>query len=163
LPVPFDIVLDSELCAFVQQSVSIIAASRTDENRPCAARALGCKVLENKRLLVFLPKSRAQYLLDAIEDTGAIAVVFSEIDSHKTVQLKGVDAVVQPGAIDQGYVDNYCASYAKQLSELGYPASMASTLVPARKRDTIGVVFTPLMVFDQTPGPQAGRQLIRQQ
>jgi hypothetical protein len=153
--------LDEALAAFVQTGVSINAGSRGTGNVPALARANGCRVAEDRRTVtVLLAASKAAALLDAVRATGAIAVVFSEPPTHRTIQLKGTDAVVgaasgEDRAFSQRYVDTFVAV----LAGLGYSEPVFRALLWADPDDLVAVTFSPSAAFDQTPGPRAGAPL----
>ena len=87
-------ILDPINTAFMQGGVSIVASSRDSNNTPSMARCLGCRVSTDRKLVTLLvPKSQSRELLEALTLTHQIAVVFSEPSTHRTIQLKGTDAV----------------------------------------------------------------------
>ena len=90
---PPEFVLTPDQIAFVTAGVSITAASRGRDNMPNLARATGCRVSpDGRRVTLFLAASQSGALLADIRDNGAVAVVFSEPSTHRTLQLKGDDA-----------------------------------------------------------------------
>ena len=114
-------VLDAANRNFVQQVVSMVAASRTRDHVPAVARATGCRVLDDGRLLVLLPASRSQLVLQAVRESSALAVVFSEPMSHRTIQLKGTDAhatSIDPD-VDVRVAQEYASAFAARLVGLG--------------------------------------------
>ena len=156
------VVLDAKIRAFMRGGVSIVAASRTPDNTPCLSRAVGCTVLADNRLLIYLPSSRSLRLVEAIKKTGHIAVVFSEPSSHKTIQVKSSDAEIVGSTRGDGTrLAKYCAAFTRQLTNLGYSDAMAHALVGVGVADVTGIAFTPTALFDQTPGPRAGEPLVR--
>ena len=162
MPSPPAVVLDETTGAFLRQGVSILAASRTLDNVPRVSRATGCRILDDRRLLIYLPTSRSRQLLDAIEASGAIAVVFSEIESHKTIQIKGNDARVSELPADcASDIARYADAVCRELVALDYDGAMARALVGVDVSDVTGVAFTPRAIFDQTPGPGAGKPMER--
>jgi len=152
--------LDAKLHTFIQGGVSILAASRSAGNAPCVSRATGCRVLPDGRLQIYLPTARSERLLEAIAASGAVAVVFSQPSSHKTIQVKASDAVVLDAARgDAAQLATYCDAFSAQLEGLGYGTAMAHALVQVSADDVSCVAFTPTSVFNQTPGPRAGEPL----
>lgn len=162
MPDSSGVVVDAKLRAFVEKGVSIVAASRTAENVPRASRVSGCKVFDDNRLHIYLPTPCSRQLVEAIVATGSIAVVFSEVESHKTVQLKGVDAQVCSVTDEcRAHMEKYCDAFTEQLTAIGYSESVARALVCIDTLQVTGVEFTPVMMFDQTPGPHAGEPVMR--
>src|ERR1051325_1067550 len=105
------LVLNEKWAKFVQAGVSIIASSCDVQNIPALARALGCRVSENRqKVTIFVSATQAQQLLHAIRATGSLAAVFSQPSTHISVQLKGNKAVAAPGSaadvqVTRQYVD----------------------------------------------------------
>jgi hypothetical protein len=158
MPATPGVKLDAKLRAFVQKGVSILAASRTAGHVPCVSRAAGCRVLDDDRLLIYLPIARSTQLLDALRTSGHIAVVFSEPSSHKTIQVKGDEVeIVTGGTGDVPRLKKYSAAFARQLTGLGYSDAMVGAVVGVDAADVARVTFAPYAVFDQTPGPHAGK------
>ena len=108
------------------------------------------------------PRYRAEALpvLAAIEANGRVAAVFSEPESHRTVQLKGVDARVEAvTAGDEASLQSYAAAMAARLAPFRVPEVFARALLSASPDDLVAVSFTPSQGFGQTPGPRAGMPL----
>lgn len=85
--------LTDEDVRFMQSGVSISVASRDRRCVPSLARSAGCRLSgDHCRVSLLVLRSQARQLLQDISDTGAIAVVFSEPGTHRTIQVKGADA-----------------------------------------------------------------------
>lgn len=152
--------IDAQRSAFVTGGVSIIAASRGADDWPAIARAAGCRVSRDGRgITLFVSASQGSALLAAVRSTGAISAVFSQPSTHRTIQLKGNDAVVgalQPG--DAQLIERYAEAFAAELSGLGY-SEVGRAVVWAPLDELLAVAWTPSSAFDQTPGPRAGTRL----
>lgn len=140
--------------------VSIIAASCSAELRPHLARALGCRLDDERRCVtLLLPRVGGDDVLADLAHNGRIAVVFSEPSSNRTLQLKGNDARVVPTLPgDAALVAAYCRGFAEEIGQLGFGAEVARTLLQ-HDDALVAVQFTVAEAFDQTPGPAAGRRL----
>ena len=147
--------------ALLRTGFMVTVASRDAAHVPSVTRALGCRVSpDRRRVTVFLLASQSATLLRDLRITGAIAAVFSQPSTHRTIQLKGSDATV--GAIEPGDVELIEANAAAALADLalaGFPESFARTIFAYDAPDVVAVGFTPSTAFFQTPGPQAGRRL----
>lgn len=149
--------LDSKHAAFISKGVSIIVASRDAANRPVVCRGCGCDVLEDGRLRMFVDSACGRPLLDSVAVSHAVASVFSEPSTHKTIQFKGTDAaVVAPEDDCSELLHAYRDAFGAALRSLGYADSMAGGLTNFDPHRIRAVVFTPTAAFDQTPGPGAG-------
>lgn len=142
---------------FITRGLSILVASRDADNRPVLARACGCTMLDDGTTLVFVHGVRAAELLECVALTGAVAAVFSEPETHRTLQLKASGArVIRDCAQYETDLLAYRERFAGRLTTLGYSAAMARNLVGEDVADYAAVAFVPTAVFDQTPGPNAG-------
>ena len=147
--------------ALLRTGFMVTVASRDAARVPSVTRALGCRVSpDRRRVTVFLLASQSATLLRDLRATGAIAAVFSQPSTHRTIQLKGSDATL--GAVAPGDVELIEANAAAALADLalaGFPESFARTFFAYDAPDVVAVGFTPSTAFVQTPGPQAGRRL----
>lgn len=157
------VTLDPELAAFLESGLSMHAASRNAVHVASLSRGLACRVSPDRtRLTVFLLASHSARMLADFRENGEIAVVLTLPSSHRTVQLKGRDAKVEPlqdgdarriGLQHEGFV--------RDLVALGYDASLPDTLLANTTGDIVAVGFTIAAAFNQTPGPGAGNPMPR--
>lgn len=152
--------LDADRAAFMQSGVSMSLGSRDGNLRPSVARGLGCRVLADGEVRVFVNAAQSRDLLDDVRACGQVAVVFSDIVSHRTLQVKAIDARAQvPDADDHSAADAYAPRFGGGVVALGYPASVPQNLLHAEPGERIAIAFHPHEGFEQTPGPQAGQPL----
>lgn len=153
--------IDRDNAAFIQGGVSIIAASVGAGNDPRIARAVGCRVSrDRRRLTVLLSTLQSAELLEAIRASRAIAVVFTQPSTHRTLQLKGHDAEVGPATrADGALVRKYTAAFVAELGGLGYREEFVRSLLSCAPQDIVQAGFTISAAFVQTPGPRAGAPL----
>jgi hypothetical protein len=151
--------LQETTATFIQGGVSIIAASSATGNRPVIARALGCRVSRNGRLVtILIPASDP--VLDAVRATGAIAVTFSQPSTHRTIQLKGKDArETELLRTDRALSRRYAAAFVADVCPLGYSEELMRAILSCEPPDLSPVTFSPTARFLQTPGPRAGEPL----
>src|SRR5262249_60081133 len=127
LAMPQAPLLDDDNAAFIQSGVSINAASSGPGNVPAVSRALGCRLSPDRnRVTVFLAASRSAALLEAIAASRRIAVVFSQPSTHRTIQLKGSDAVragVEDG--DWALIERCAHGFGADLAAAGYGEGLA--------------------------------------
>lgn len=157
-------VLDAEHAAFVlRPGISITAASRTAANLPQLGRALGCRIAPDRgRVTILLPADQYAPLAEALRESRAVAVVFSEPTTHRTIQLKGTDAEIEPiVARDAELVARWTEDFVAGLEALGFNAPMVRSFLWCDPAGLVAVGFTPQAAFEQTPGPQAGMPLQR--
>ena len=159
--VPAAPLLDADTIAFVQRRVSMTVAARDANQAPTSARAYGCKLSDDGRVLtVFVSRPQAAALLRDVEDNHAVAVVFSRPTTNRTMQFKGTDARVTslaPG--DAQTIAAYVGSFVVELQPLGFPAPFVHAAFATRPDEMAAITFTPTDAFAQTPGPGAGERL----
>ena len=153
--------LDSEHAAFIQSGVSISLAASGRDRLPSMSRGLGCKLLDGGRqVAIFIKPSQSAELLDNIRSSGRVANVFSLPSSNRTLQLKGLDARVQPfAAADRAAIDAHISDFLAEVLPLGLPEEIVRAIFAYTEDDLVMVVYTPVAAFSQTPGPKAGEAL----
>lgn len=153
--------LDADHADFIQSGVSISVGACDRNNRPALARAMGCLVdAALCQVRIFVSNTQASDLLVCVRENGALAVVYSQPSTHRTLQLKAIDASVLPlqdGDLLQ--IRRYRDLFARELQPLGFPQALVRTLLAAPPTDLIAVQFTPAEAWLQTPGPLAGSRL----
>jgi hypothetical protein len=98
LPPPL---IGPERAALIGRRVSVIVASRDAAHRPHLMRAVGRRLSADlRRVTMSMAAASSAAVLAGLRANGLIAVVFSEPSTHRTVPLKGSDAVV--AAIESG-------------------------------------------------------------
>lgn len=154
--------LDAEHAAFVLlPGISMTAASRRTGNRPELARVLGCRLsADRSRVTVLLPAAQFPALVAAVRSSRVIAVVFSQPSTHRTIQLKGIDATIEPLADgDVAIAANWVDGFAAELTAMGYDETLVRAFVWSDPAELVAASFTPCAAFQQTPGPRAGMPL----
>jgi hypothetical protein len=152
-------VLDREVVEFIHGPVAVGVATRGDDLRPGFARGWGPEVSvdgRSVRLCVSAPvgsRMRAN-----LEGNGAVAVGFCPPTIARAVQLKGVATVVgEPEAADLDRVERHVRSFVEGCKRVGVPAEVSRRMYAAA--GLVSIEFSVGEVFDQTPGPTAGRRL----
>lgn len=160
-PDPTPPILDADNAAFLESGLSISVASRDAGHTASVAKAVACRVSgDRRRITVFVPAAPAAQVLADIRACGAIAVCFSEPMTHRTLQLKGVDAREVPVAPeDAPLIRAQAGGVVAQLHALGYAATLGRAVFPPTAEGVIAIAFAPTAGFAQTPGPQAGKRL----
>lgn len=132
--------------------------SATADRVPVVARVAACRVSDSRdavTLIVF--RSQSHSLLEAVRDTGRVAVFFSEPSTHKSLQIKGNDArIVRLLKTDVEAVRQHTEAFVAEIVALGFPESFVRGLAWADLNDLAAFRFTPSEAFLQTPGPRAG-------
>lgn len=154
-------ILDAAHAGFILGGVSINAAACRPGGLPALARAVGCRVADDRSsVTILLGTAAAADLLDGVRRSGAIAVVFNDPPSHRTLQLKGRDAMVLPPEQgDSELIERYTRAFVRALAPFGHSEAMVRALLAFPGGELTSVRFTPSSAFTQTPGPRAGEPL----
>jgi hypothetical protein len=152
-------VLDAEVVGFIHGGVAAGVATRDDDLRPEFARGWGPQVSANGRSIALcLSAPEGSPMRANLERNGAVAVGFSAPTIARAVQVKGVVAAVgEPEAADLERVERHVASFVAECARVGVPAEVAQRMFVGA--GLVSIRFSFDEVFDQTPGPTAGRRL----
>jgi hypothetical protein len=150
--------ISPETAAFFGSGISVMVGSRDARNVPDCVRALGARVEDGgQALTVFLPQATSARTAANLADNRRIAVMFSRMSDHHSLQVKGEVVSVAPGTEqDRATVDAYRQAWGQELVVIGVPL-----------RDTLRMAHWPCWavrlrpdgLFVQTPGPGAGAPL----
>lgn len=154
--------IDAEHAAFLTTAgVSISIGSRNADHLPNLTRAIGCRIADDRaRVSVFVIAEQSRELLDDIRANRHVAVVFTEPHSHRTIQLKGSDALIESlAAGDRQILARYRDAFTAELGALGYSSLFVQTMIDSSAGEVVALSFTPNAAFLQTPGPRAGMPL----
>lgn len=153
--------LTVEQTAFLQGPLSMNVGAVGRDGWPCVCRAQGVMVARDRRTLtVLLSAGRGRAVIDA---GSGITLVVSRPSTHATLQLKASAATrATTGAAQRACSARCVAAFADELKGLGYGAGLEQALAALLPTDDLlALRFAPEIVFDQTPGPDAGRVLAR--
>lgn len=153
--------LSTDDARFICQGLSITLASRDLRHVPSIARGLASKISDDgEQLIVLVRRSQSESLLADVERSGHIAVVITEPSTHRTLQFKGRNAVVVDcEAGDLALVDASRCHFGADILPLGFSETFTRLLFDCDPGDLCRVRFTPRDIYQQTPGPDAGRRI----
>jgi len=158
------VLIDDELKAFLEGPVSVLVGTRDSRLVPEITRAWGPWVSEDRqRVSLCVPVATSRKTLDNVEGNGVVAVAFSLPTNYKTIQLKGRRATAaEPDATDLSAVERHRDAFAAVNEPLGQPRERVEAFGRAEIETSavlVKIIFVPEQIFDQTPGPGAGRSL----
>ena len=158
--------LTPDQVAFLQGTLSMNVGAVGRDGWPCVTRAQGIVVARDRRsLTVLLSAARSQAVLDALAGGSAITLVASRPQTHATLQLKAARA--ERIAVTKAHKSasaRCVAAFGAELAALGYGDAAADAMAAVLSTEDLAALrFVPEIVFDQTPGPQAGTVLARTQ
>jgi hypothetical protein len=150
--------ISTELASFVQSGVSILVGTRDRRLFPECLRAVGARVERGRReVTLFVPVATGATTVENLADNGRVAVCFSRIEDHRSIQLKGRAVSVAPAeAADRAVIERYRGEFVKNLAFIGMPPrlTLRQNAWPCH-----AVRLRVESVFLQTPGPGAGAPL----
>lgn len=144
----------ADLREFLCLGVSLMLVTRDERLAPEITRAAGARLGDDGLLRVALPLPEARRTIWNLEATPVVALSIVLPTSYRTLQVKGSDTqlVDWPGheAIARAHAD----AFVEQVVAVGIPREFADSFFSHSRYTTVG--FTPLEIYDQTPGPAAG-------
>jgi hypothetical protein len=152
-------VLDPAVVEFIHGGVAVGVATRDDDLRPEFARGWGPEVsADGRSLRLCVAAPEGSRVRANLERNGAVAVGFSPPTIARAVQVKGVAAVVgEPEESDLERVERHVRSFVAEAERIGAPVELSRRLFVGT--GLVVLSFSIDEVFDQTPGPTAGRRL----
>jgi hypothetical protein len=152
-------VLDPDVVEFIHGGVAVGVATRDDDLRPEFARGWGPEVSSDGRSLTLcVPAPEGSRMRANLERNGAVAVGFSPPTIARAIQVKGVATLVaEPEAADLTRVEQHLRSFVAEVERVGGPPEVSERMFTGAGLVSIHLSIDE--VYDQTPGPTAGRRL----
>lgn len=151
--------ISDDVLAFLGGGKSVVVGTCDSQLCPEAARAAGLRPhLDRTHVSLFLPDAVCARTLQNLRDNGRIAIGLSYPPDHRSLQLKGVMTDMAAATEeDLAFVRTYLAALAAELSVVGLPEHV---VLRVNYEPCTRVVVRVAEIFDQTPGPEAGRRLV---
>jgi Pyridoxamine 5'-phosphate oxidase len=151
--------LTRELIELVHAGVAVTVATRDKDLRPALTRSWGPRVDEDGRTLtlcVIAPPASATRA--NLEENGVIAIGFSQPTIARALQVKGRAVEVhEPGPAELERAERHLSAFFAEVEAIGLPAELARRLYTPDELVSVRVSIDD--VFEQTPGPSAGKRL----
>ena len=156
--------ISPELKTLIEGPVSVLVGTRDSRLVPEIARAWGPRFSEDRQSVsLCVPLATSRKTLDNLEANGQIAVAFAHVANYTAFQLKGRHAkTAEPDSTDLDAVERHRDAFAALTVSLGQPRNSFDAFWKAEIETSsvfIKIVFAPEQVFNQTPGPGAGRKV----
>ena len=155
--------IGDELKAFLEGPVSVLVGTRDSRLVPEITRAWGVQVTRDSRVSLCVPLATSRKTLDNLEANGEIAATFSLPTNYRTLQLKGRHATAaEPDRTDLAAVERHREAFAAVNEPLGQSRQNVEAFWRVEietSAELVKVLFAPEQIFDQTPGPGAGKSL----
>jgi len=150
--------IDKLLAAFLEGGVGVHLGTRNAELEPNGARAISVKVERDRQhLMVFISDVAARRVLPDLEANGQAALTFARPTDERACQVKGVFVDVRKVHSEElARARQQWSDFLDNLEYIGIPrlASRTWTDVP-----DLAIRLRVTAVFDQTPGPDAGKTI----
>jgi hypothetical protein len=149
-------VISPDLAEFIEAGVSVQVGTRDARLVPECQRAVGARVEpDREEVTVFVPCGVGERIAADARATGRIAVCFSRISDHHSIQLKGAVSEVRLAEVrERKCIERYLQALAEVLGTLGLPHAITLRLA---HWPCFAIRFRVETSFVQTPGPGAGR------
>jgi hypothetical protein len=151
--------LPNDLVELFEGGASIVMATRDGKLRPEVARACGAVVDRTEssraRITVFLAESVAARTVANLAENRELAVLFTEIFRHRSIQTKGkVVSVERAAEVHQDAIKRYMGAWSEALYQTGIPRAVT---LQCATRPATAITYDAEELFVQTPGPKAGQ------
>lgn len=145
--------------AFIEREVAIDLGACDAQQRPSTCRGFACRVApDRQRLTICVRRPEALPLLQAVVAQDQLAVVFCLPETEVSLQLKGRHVGIAAASAEEiARVREYCVHFVEGVTRLGFERAFAEAYMAIDPAQMVALSFTVEAVFDQTPGPQAGR------
>lgn len=151
--------LPQEIAEFIERGVAAAVSCCNEELQPSTARVIGTRVSDDRCLVtVLVLRSANPALLRDAQAGRKIAAVFCLPENERALQIKGtVSAAEAPRSDDWLRVLEHRVAFADQIEPKGYQREFSDHYHAGEQNDLVALSFVPDALFEQTPGPQAGR------
>ena len=149
----------TRLIACIAEPIAIQLATRTEDLMPRSVRGFGVRFdAESNALSVGVLDAQAIEFLAALRASHAIAVNLTHPVSIRGVQVKGpLLSIEEPSAAAAEAAASYFARFAEVVATLGFEPEVFRGMFHSGAARWL--TMRPVQMFDQTPGPGAGRRL----
>lgn len=146
---------------FLNNRADVLLASCSLQLMPSVCWGMGCHIdPSGPHITVWLACAQSVALRADIEATGAVAAVFSEPYTNITLQIKGSNARVRKARKqDAMRLQRFLENLICQVGRLGVDETFVRTVFDQPLNSLIAVEFVGTSMFEQTPGPHAGRAI----
>jgi hypothetical protein len=153
--------LSDSTVAFIEREVAIDVGACSAELRPSSARGFAARVsADRQRLTVYVRRAEAVQLVQDVLSQDVVAVVFCLPATEMALQIKGRQVALSvANAEEWAWVEANRNAFVDGIVKLGYDRDFGLTYMAIETGQVLALSFTPEVVFEQTPGPLAGRPM----
>ncbi|MEI9952545.1 MAG: hypothetical protein WDO74_27090 [Pseudomonadota bacterium] len=144
----------ADLREFLCLGVSLMLVTRDERLAPEITRAAGARLGDDGLLRVALPLPESRRTIWNLEATPVVALSIVLPTSYRTLQVKGKDTHAVDWPEHEAIARAHASAFAEQVVAVGISREIADSFFSHGRYATFA--FTPLAIFDQTPGPTSG-------
>ena len=150
--------IPEKLVEFINGPILMVVGTRDEKLCPSVNRVFGAIVNAGRETITFfVPEILSEKMLRNLTDNGRIALLISEPISHETYQFKGAYISSRKSNDEEiAFQDAYFHKILSHLPKFGVPEEYWNTLI---YKPSLAVTFRVEDIFDQTPGPGAGKKI----
>lgn len=151
--------IDDDLKRFLESGLVVLVATRNDALQPFVTRGWGVHVQDGDRRHVSLcvPRVSSARTVADLTANGRIAVSCGHQATFRAVQMKGRFVASEgPSAAALERASEQFALFVEESAKIGVPPHLLQVLFTT---DLVSLTFVVDEVFDQTPGPGAGKKV----
>jgi hypothetical protein len=149
--------IDEEMKALIEDA-AVVIGTRDSDFVPEMTYAWGPRVLDGGRQVdLFVDRDAAKQTLANLRTNRQIAASCGNPINYQAVQLKGwCVEIADPTPQDEAWVERHREAFSEAIRARGVPSHVTRTLW---SRYIVRIRLSVDEVYDQTPGPGAGRKL----
>lgn len=144
----------ADLREFACLGVSLMLVTRDERLMPEITRVAGARLGDDGLLRLALPLPESRRAVWNLETTPVVALSLVLPTTYRTLQVKGNDAHRVDWPDHETIARQHADNFIEEVVAVGIPRELADSFFSHRRYVTIA--FTPLEMFDQTPGPASG-------
>ena len=151
--------IDDSQRNLIESGAAVSVGTRSRDLAPDALRAWGPRVSADRRsIAVFVDRPHSQRCVANLQDNGRIAICFVDIHTFRALQLKGRCVEIgDPGPDDWAWIERHRTAFTEATVEMGFLAEVVRNMWSTQ---VVKLRFVVEEFFDQTPGPQAGKEIV---
>ena len=148
----------SDVMSILHPGTSLIVGTAGPDGEPCATRAFGLTIVDPAVPVVRVLMSAEDPLAVEQLGNGSVAVTAADVGTLRSVQLKGRLTVVENVSdTDRAVYEVHAEAFIDAVVATDrHPPALARRILPAR---LVALEMTVEELYDQTPGPAAGRAM----
>ncbi|MBE7492485.1 MAG: hypothetical protein HS108_12090 [Planctomycetes bacterium] len=144
-----------DVAEFLKRGLCVLVATRDAALRPLCVSGSAVVITARGRGIVFIPSFESTPAQANLRANGVIAVLVEEPTTHRGIQMKGRCLAVRDATVPElKQAAEFVARTKAELSAIGFAPTVLERM---NFMPCTAVEFTVEQVFEQTPGPGAGR------